>query len=72
MLVEQTELMNALESLVNDNEILKRDNADLQIMLIDSREETHVLQEEVEEHRTNRPSRSGREVSLMPCHLPIS
>ncbi|KAG6919755.1 hypothetical protein DXG01_001589 [Tephrocybe rancida] len=55
-LVEQTELTAVLESLVSDNEILKRDNAELQSMLTESREEIHALQEEVEEHRAKPPS----------------
>ncbi|KAF8076810.1 hypothetical protein FPV67DRAFT_1472745 [Lyophyllum atratum] len=57
--VEHTELTNVLESLVNDNETLKRDNAELQNMLTESREEMHTLQEEVEEHRAKPPSRMG-------------
>lgn len=59
--MEQTELTSVLESLVNDNETLKRDNAELQNMLTESREEIHTLQEEVEEHRAQPPSRSGGE-----------
>ncbi|KAG6854443.1 hypothetical protein C0991_006522 [Blastosporella zonata] len=55
-LIEQNELTNVLESLVSDNEILKRDNAELQNMLTESREEMHALQEEVEEHRAKPPS----------------
>ncbi|KNZ78618.1 hypothetical protein J132_11059 [Termitomyces sp. J132] len=50
-LIEQTELTAVLESLVSDNETLKRDNAELQNMLTESREEMHTLQEEVEELR---------------------
>ncbi|KAG6849386.1 hypothetical protein H0H93_008893 [Arthromyces matolae] len=49
--VEQNELTNVLESLVADNEILKRDNAEIYDMLTESREELHALQEEVEEFR---------------------
>ncbi|KAF8627860.1 hypothetical protein AX15_004207 [Amanita polypyramis BW_CC] len=48
---EHDELTRVLESLVNDNEILKRDNAELQILLSDCREDLHALQEEVEEQR---------------------
>ncbi|KAG5638081.1 hypothetical protein H0H81_001931 [Sphagnurus paluster] len=58
-MIEQTELTNVLESLVNDNETLKRDNAELQTMLMESREEIHSLQEEVEEYRVKPPSRTG-------------
>lgn len=61
-MVEQTELLNVLESIVGDNETLKRDNAELQIMLSDSREEIHTLQEEIEEYRAKPPSRSGGKV----------
>ncbi|KAF9461989.1 hypothetical protein BDZ94DRAFT_1262166 [Collybia nuda] len=58
-LADQTELMEVLESLVNDNEALKRDNAELQHLLAESREEIHSLQEEVEEQRAILPSRGG-------------
>ncbi|KAF8345646.1 hypothetical protein F5887DRAFT_1074369 [Amanita rubescens] len=47
------ELAKVLESLVNDNEIIKRDNAELQQLLSDCREDFHALQEEVEEQRLN-------------------
>ena len=50
---EHEELARVLESLVNDNEILKRDNAELQQLLSDCREDFHALQEEVEEQRLN-------------------
>ncbi|KAG6861952.1 hypothetical protein C0995_009136 [Termitomyces sp. Mi166 len=59
-LIEQTELTTVLESLVNDNETLKRDNAELQSMLSESREEIHVLQEEVEELRARPRSITSR------------
>lgn len=58
-IVEQSEIMKVLESLVEDNETLKRDNAELQSLLAQSREDYHVLQEEIEEQRANPPSRSG-------------
>lgn len=48
-----------LESLVGDNETLKRDNAELQHLLAESREDLHSLQEELEEQRVNTPSRAG-------------
>lgn len=47
------DLARVLESLVNDNEIIKRDNAELQQLLSDCREDFHALQEEVEEQRLN-------------------
>ncbi|KAK2465890.1 hypothetical protein APHAL10511_001531 [Amanita phalloides] len=50
---EHDELMRVLESLVNDNEILKRDNGELHQLLSDCREDFHALQEQVEEHRAN-------------------
>ena len=46
-------LAKVIESLVNDNEVLKRDNAELQHLLADCREDLHVLQEEVEEQKVN-------------------
>jgi regulator of replication initiation timing len=58
-MTEQTEFTDVLESLVNDNETLKRDNAELQNLLAESREEIHGLQEEVEEQRASLPSRGG-------------
>ena len=60
-MIEQTALVNVLESLVNDNETMKRDNAELQTLLTESREELHVLQQEIEEYRVNPPSRSSGE-----------
>lgn len=50
---EQDELTNVLDSLVNDNEILKGDNAELQHLLAESREDLHELQERLEEQRAN-------------------
>jgi regulator of replication initiation timing len=58
-MVEQAALTNMLESLVNDNDTLKHDNAELQNLLTESREEIHLLQQEVEERRANSPSRAG-------------
>jgi regulator of replication initiation timing len=58
-MAEQASLTNVLESLVNDNNTLKHDNAELQNLLVESREETYLLQQEVEEHRANPPSRAG-------------
>lgn len=62
---EQTELTKVLESLMNDHEALKRDTAELQHFLAESREEIHALQEEVEEYRANAPpTRSGGMLEL--------
>jgi hypothetical protein len=44
---------------VDDNETLKRDNAELQTLLADTREDCRALQEEVEDQRVNPPPRSG-------------
>lgn len=44
-------MTKVLESLVADNENLKRDNAELQNLLSDAREDLRALQEEVGEHR---------------------
>ncbi|KAJ6532259.1 hypothetical protein DFH09DRAFT_1092922 [Mycena vulgaris] len=59
-LQEQPELMGVLETLVDDNETLKRDNAELQTLLADAREDCRALQEEVEDQQVNPPPpRSG-------------
>jgi chromosome segregation ATPase len=56
---QQQELRAVLETLVDDNETLKRDNAELQALLADAREDCRALQEEVEDQRVNPPPRSG-------------
>lgn len=58
--VAEEELTTVLETMVHDNEVLKRDNAELQHLLAESREEIHSLQEELEEQRVNAPSRMAR------------
>ncbi|KAJ7265355.1 hypothetical protein B0H12DRAFT_1100459 [Mycena haematopus] len=65
-LQEQPELSGVLETLVDDNETLKRDNAELQTLLADAREDCRALQEEVEDQRVNPPPRSG---AGTPSHL---
>ncbi len=56
------EVTKILTSLVQDNEILKHDNAELQQLLNDSREDFAALQEDFEEHKANPPVyRSGGE-----------
>ncbi|KAL1727570.1 hypothetical protein EV714DRAFT_253750 [Schizophyllum commune] len=55
---EHEEMTKVLESLVSDNEILKRDNAELQRLLAESREDLHALQEELEEQKAAYPSRA--------------
>ena len=51
--------MKILESLVADNENLKHDNAELQNLLAEAREDVRTLTEEVEEHRARLPLRSN-------------
>ncbi|KAJ7098587.1 hypothetical protein B0H15DRAFT_821313 [Mycena belliarum] len=64
---EQPELTGVLETLVDDNETLKRDNAELQTLLADAREDCRALHEEVEDTRVNPPPpRSG---AGTPSHL---
>jgi len=66
----EDELTSVLESLVHDNEVLKRDNAELQHLLAESREDLHDLQEEVDEQRANPPSRvshSGGAFIMFDC-----
>jgi regulator of replication initiation timing len=53
--VAEEELTSVLDSMVHDNEVLKRDNAELQHLLAESREEIHNLQEQLEEQRVNPP-----------------
>ncbi|KAI0737703.1 hypothetical protein C8Q80DRAFT_1294198 [Daedaleopsis nitida] len=58
--MQDTEVTQVLESLVADNEALKRDNAELQNLLAAEREELHTLQEELEERRaSDTPFRRG-------------
>jgi chromosome segregation ATPase len=52
---EHTELTNVLKQLVDDNERLKRDNAELQTLLAESRDDLHALQQEVEEQHASMP-----------------
>ncbi|RPD66795.1 hypothetical protein L226DRAFT_476686 [Lentinus tigrinus ALCF2SS1-7] len=58
--IQDTEVTKVLETLVADNEALKRDNAELQNLLAAEREELHSLQEELEERRaSDTPFRRG-------------
>ncbi|KDR84289.1 hypothetical protein GALMADRAFT_237043 [Galerina marginata CBS 339.88] len=67
--VEEDELTTVLESLVQDNEILKHDNAELQHLLAEAREDVHALQEEVDEQRAAAPPpRSGANTPLRHFH----
>ncbi|KAH9948736.1 hypothetical protein B0H21DRAFT_210945 [Amylocystis lapponica] len=60
VMTEDAEVTKVLESLVADNEALKRDNAELQNLLTESREDMHTLQEEVEERRASDAYRRHR------------
>ena len=48
---ENPEITTILEKLVADGEALKRDNAELQNLLTESRSELRALTEEVQEYR---------------------
>lgn len=48
---ENPEITNILEQLVADGEALKRDNAELQNLLAESRSELRTLSEEMQEYR---------------------
>ncbi|TFK62721.1 hypothetical protein BDN72DRAFT_848377 [Pluteus cervinus] len=67
---QEAELTRVLQSLVDDNETLKHDNAELQHFLSEAREELHALQEEVDEQRANLPSHisGNRSPSLRHAH----
>ncbi|KAI0065860.1 hypothetical protein BV25DRAFT_1797971 [Artomyces pyxidatus] len=52
-LAQHDEVTKILESLVADREMLKQSNAELQVLLSESRENLHALQEEAEEHRAS-------------------
>lgn len=58
--VAEDELTSVLETMVHDSDVLKHDNAELQHLLAESREEIHSLQEELEEQRANPPLRISR------------
>ncbi|KDQ15443.1 hypothetical protein BOTBODRAFT_173928 [Botryobasidium botryosum FD-172 SS1] len=52
---DDSEAMHVLESLVADNEALKRDNKELQSILAETREDVQSLREEVDEQRAIEP-----------------
>jgi uncharacterized protein YaaN involved in tellurite resistance len=68
-MAEQAALTSVLESLVTDTDSLKHDNAELENLLAESREEIHLLQQEVEEHRANPPSSAGGKSSSLSGYL---
>ncbi|KZT60843.1 hypothetical protein CALCODRAFT_492116 [Calocera cornea HHB12733] len=49
--MSSTEMGEVLEGLVTDNEALKRDNAELRNLLVETRENSRVLQDELDELR---------------------
>ncbi|KAG8786198.1 hypothetical protein FRB91_000643 [Serendipita sp. 411] len=57
---EDAEMTRILESLVSENEALKHDNAELQNLLTDCREDVRELREEVEEKRATAPIGDSR------------
>ncbi|KAJ7443029.1 hypothetical protein B0H11DRAFT_1748732 [Mycena galericulata] len=64
---QESELTGVLTTLVDDNETLKRDNAELQALLADAQEDCRALQEEVEDQRVNPPPlQSGGACSVFP------
>ncbi|KAF5371188.1 hypothetical protein D9758_004215 [Tetrapyrgos nigripes] len=67
---ENSEITSILESLVDDNEGLKKDNAELQTLLTESRDELHAAQQELEEQRAlgHRPSHTSTPLGLQFKH----
>ncbi|KZT06528.1 uncharacterized protein LAESUDRAFT_181974 [Laetiporus sulphureus 93-53] len=77
--LDDAEVTKVLESLVADNEALKRDNAELRNLLAEAREDLRSLQEEVEERRAgdssylrHRHTNSGQSSALAPSPLSLS
>ncbi|KAI0658545.1 hypothetical protein C8Q70DRAFT_1054696 [Cubamyces menziesii] len=77
---QDAEVTKVLETLVADNEALKRDNAELQNLLSASREDLRSLQEELDERRASdtpfsrkhRPTDSGHSFTLREPRTPLS
>ncbi|KAI8982749.1 hypothetical protein BD414DRAFT_490998 [Trametes punicea] len=77
---QDTEVTKVLESLVADNEALKRDNAELQKLLSASREDLRSLQDELEERRASdtpfssrhRSTQSGNSFTFNEPKTPLS
>ncbi|KAL4251121.1 hypothetical protein ABKN59_005618 [Abortiporus biennis] len=69
--LDDGEVTKVLESLVADNEALKHDNAELQNMLTETREDIRALQEEVDERRADKPvfSRHQQSSSITSSHV---
>lgn len=66
-MVDNPEVTQVMESLVADNEALKRDVAELQNLLTESREDVRTLREEIEESRASALS-AARPSSFRPEH----
>ncbi|CCA72547.1 hypothetical protein PIIN_06484 [Serendipita indica DSM 11827] len=72
---EDTELSRVLGELVSENEALKHDNAELQNLLSDSREEVKQLREEVEETKVTNAvfqDRIAEESHILPLRHDLS
>ncbi|KAI0340880.1 hypothetical protein BDW22DRAFT_1430533 [Trametopsis cervina] len=75
---DDDEITKVLESLVADNEALKHDNAELQNLLSEAREDLRVLQEEIDERRADtsysrhRASDSIGSSTFQSPHSPLS
>lgn len=54
---------------MDDNELLKKDNAELQTLLAESREDVNELREELEEQRVRAPSRTSSQWILSLLEL---
>jgi chromosome segregation ATPase len=66
IVTDQPEVTEVMESLVADNEALKRDIAELQNLLAESREDMRTLREEMEEARVHvLPTNKGYFVVLL-------
>ena len=64
-MAESAEVTQVMESLVADNEALKRDIAELQNLLAESREDVRVLREEVQEAHAHVSAAPGDSVKAI-------
>jgi hypothetical protein len=62
------EMVKVLESLVADNEDLKRSSVEIQTLLQESRDDVHALQQELEELR-NTPPLNREKHAVCSCSL---
>jgi hypothetical protein len=65
------EMVKVLESLVADNEDLKRSSIEIQTLLQESRDDVHALQQELEELRNTPPLNRDREKQAV-CSYSLS